>query len=57
MPIHPQSYNGCEFACTYCDSRSHKYHLHPDFDHQIFIKTNIGRMLEARTKELLKTAA
>ena len=34
-------YNGCQFAGTYCDSRSHKYHLHPEFDHLIYIKGNI----------------
>ncbi|MBT4511735.1 MAG: radical SAM protein [Chloroflexi bacterium] len=41
-------YNGCEFACTYCDSRSHKYHLHPSFDQDIFVKTNVGVMLDNR---------
>ena len=43
-------YNGCEFACTYCDSRSHKYHLQPEFDHLIYVKTNIGDMLDNRLK-------
>lgn len=43
-------YNGCEFACTYCDSRSHKYHLHPDFDQEIFVKTNVGTMLDNRLR-------
>ena len=42
-------YNGCEFACTYCDSRSHKYHLHPNFDQDIFVKTNVGTMLDNRS--------
>ncbi len=41
-------YNGCEFACTYCDSRSHKYHLQPEFDHIIYVKNNVGTMLENR---------
>lgn len=41
-------YNGCEFACTYCDSRSHKYHLQPEFDHVIFVKNNAGDMLDKR---------
>jgi len=41
-------YNGCEFACTYCDSRSHKYHLQPEFDHLIYVKNNVGPMLERR---------
>lgn len=43
-------YNGCEFACTYCDSRSHKYHLHPDFDQEIFVKANVGTMLDNRLR-------
>ena len=41
-------YNGCEFACTYCDSRSHKYHLQPEFDHIIYVKNNVRAMLENR---------
>jgi DNA repair photolyase len=41
-------YNGCEFACTYCDSRSHKYHLQPEFDQLIYVKNNVGDMLENR---------
>ena len=41
-------YNGCEFACTYCDSRSHKYHLQTEFDHLIYVKNNVGAMLEKR---------
>lgn len=43
-------YNGCEFACTYCDSRSHKYHLHPEFDQEIYVKTNVGTMLDDRLR-------
>jgi DNA repair photolyase len=43
-------YNGCEFACTYCDSRSHKYHLQPDFDHTIYVKDNVGATLENRLR-------
>jgi DNA repair photolyase len=43
-------YNGCEFACTYCDSRSHKYHLQPEFDHTIYVKDNVGAMLENRLR-------
>ncbi len=41
-------YNGCEFACNYCDSRSHKYHLHPEFDQIVYVKSNAGPMLDAR---------
>ncbi|MEO0250058.1 MAG: hypothetical protein ABIN58_11145, partial [candidate division WOR-3 bacterium] len=36
------TYSGCEHACTYCDSRSHKYHLQPDFDPLIYIKTDVA---------------
>jgi DNA repair photolyase len=41
-------YSGCEFACTYCDSRSHKYHLHPEFDQIIYAKNDVGQMLDGR---------
>ncbi len=41
-------YNGCEFACTYCDSRSHKYHLHPEFDQIIYVKDNVKAQLDNR---------
>jgi len=43
-------YNGCEFACTYCDSRSHKYHLQPEFDQLIYVKSNVGAMLDNRLR-------
>jgi DNA repair photolyase len=43
-------YNGCEFACTYCDSRSHKYHLQPEFDQLIYVKNNAGDMLDGRLR-------
>ena len=43
-------YNGCEFACTYCDSRSHKYHLQPEFDQLIYVKNNAGAMLDDRLR-------
>jgi len=41
-------YQGCQHACTYCDSRSHKYHLQPDFDRTIVIKNEPDRMLDRR---------
>jgi len=41
-------YNGCEFACNYCDSRSHRYHLHPEFDQMVYVKSKVGPMLDAR---------
>jgi len=43
-------YNGCEFACSYCDSRSHKYHLQPDFDRTIYIKKEAPNQLHLRLK-------
>ncbi|MDY7019692.1 MAG: radical SAM protein [Chloroflexota bacterium] len=43
-------YNGCEFACTYCDSRSHKYHLQPEFDQLIYVKSDVGTMLDNRLR-------
>jgi len=42
------AYNGCEFACTYCDSRSHKYHLHSEFDQIIYVKNNVKEILDKR---------
>ncbi len=44
------TYNGCEFACIYCDSRSHKYYLHPEFDHIIYVKNNVKEMLDNRIR-------
>ena len=44
-------YNGCEFACTYCDSRSHKYHLQPEFDQIIYVKNDVGAMLDKRLSQ------
>jgi DNA repair photolyase len=41
-------YNGCQFGCIYCDSRSAKYHLPTDFDNTILVKKNIGPMLDKR---------
>lgn len=49
-------YNGCELSCTYCDSRSHRYHLHPEFDQIIYVKNDMGPMLDlrlSRTRTLL----
>ena len=43
-------YSGCEHACTYCDSRSHKYHLHEDFDQTVYVKTNAPQMLDDRIR-------
>jgi len=41
-------YQGCEFSCTYCDARSHKYHLHTDFEQTILIKKDAPRILDHR---------
>ena len=41
-------YNGCQFGCIYCDSRSQKYHLPTDFENQIIVKNNIASMLDNR---------
>jgi len=48
------TYSGCEHACTYCDSRSHKYHLQPDFDHLIYIKKDIAGLLDRRISRARK---
>ncbi|WXG44451.1 MAG: radical SAM protein [Promethearchaeati archaeon SRVP18_Atabeyarchaeia-1] len=41
-------YNGCQFGCIYCDSRSAKYHLPTDFESTILVKKNVGAMLDRR---------
>ncbi len=41
-------YVGCEFGCTYCDTRSGKYHLHEDFEETIFVKADAAEMLDQR---------
>lgn len=53
-------YNGCEFACNYCDSRSHRYHLSKDFDQIVYIKKMAPVKLDkrrARSKILLPDVA
>jgi DNA repair photolyase len=42
------TYNGCQFGCIYCDSRSEKYHLPTDFENQVIIKNNVKEMLDKR---------
>lgn len=44
-------YRGCEHACNYCDGRSHRYHVHEDFDQTVQVKVNGPALLE---KELMK---
>jgi len=43
-------YNGCEHACIYCDARSKKYYLHPEFEEKIYVKTNIKQKLDDRLR-------
>jgi DNA repair photolyase len=42
------TYNGCQFGCIYCDSRSEKYYLPRDFQNTIIIKKNVRDMLDKR---------
>lgn len=41
-------YNGCQFGCVFCDSRSNRYYLPTDFDNDIIVKTGVGEMLDGR---------
>ncbi|NVM52384.1 MAG: hypothetical protein HWN66_01690 [Candidatus Helarchaeota archaeon] len=41
-------YQGCEHACIYCDARSERYYLHPEFDQTIVIKNNVKEQLDLR---------
>jgi DNA repair photolyase len=41
-------YNGCQFGCIYCDSRSMKYYLPTDFENDIIVKKNVKDMLDKR---------
>jgi DNA repair photolyase len=41
-------YQGCQFGCVYCDSRSQKYYLPTDFENDIIIKKNADLMLDKR---------
>lgn len=43
-------YQGCQFGCIYCDSRSEKYHLPTDFENEIVVKKNLKAKLEERLK-------
>jgi DNA repair photolyase len=45
-------YRGCEHACNYCDGRSHKYHIHEDFDETVQVKLNAPALLEAELRKL-----
>jgi len=41
-------YQGCQFGCIYCDSRSAKYRLPADFENDIIIKKDPAGMLDRR---------
>lgn len=41
-------YNGCEFSCIYCDTRSSKYNMHEDFGENIIVKKDAADMLDKR---------
>ncbi len=41
-------YQGCQFGCIYCDSRSEKYRLPSDFENDIVVKKRPAEMLDAR---------
>lgn len=43
-------YNGCQFGCIYCNSRSEHYHMPEDFENQIVIKQEVGPMLDGRIR-------
>lgn len=43
-------YNGCQFGCIYCDSRSSKYYLPTDFENDIVIKNNAAALLDNRLR-------
>jgi len=42
------TYNGCQFGCIYCDSRSAKYHMPTDFENTIIVKKNVEELLDKR---------
>jgi DNA repair photolyase len=41
-------YQGCQFGCIYCDSRSEKYRLPSDFENDIVVKKQPAEMLDRR---------
>jgi len=47
-------YSGCEFGCTYCDTRSRKYYLHDDFSETVYVKEDAARMLDLRLSRARK---
>lgn len=45
-------YQGCEHACEYCDSRSHRYYFHEDFDRTVYIKKNAPDLLRKEIRKM-----
>jgi DNA repair photolyase len=41
-------YNGCQFGCVYCNSRSDRYRMPADFEHHIVVKATPAELLERR---------
>ncbi|RJP27146.1 MAG: radical SAM protein [Actinobacteria bacterium] len=41
-------YQGCQFGCIYCDSRSARYRLPADFENDIIVKKDAAGMLDGR---------
>jgi len=48
------TYNGCQFGCIYCDSRSAKYHMPTDFENTIIVKKNAKELLDKRITKARK---
>jgi len=47
-------YQGCQFGCIYCDSRSAKYRLPMDFENDIIVKKDPAGMLDGRLSRARK---
>lgn len=47
-------YRGCQHGCIYCDSRSHCYQMHHDFE-DVAVKENALQLLEASLKSKRST--
>ena len=44
-------YNGCLFGCIYCDARSAQYHMPEDFENEILVKKDVGKILDERLRK------
>ncbi|MBN2027632.1 MAG: hypothetical protein JW854_12820 [Actinobacteria bacterium] len=47
-------YQGCQFGCIYCDSRSARYRLPADFESDIIVKKDPAGMLDGRLSRARK---